>query len=206
MDVMRQYGRAQDGFEAVLAAVRPDQWDAPSACSEWTVRDVAGHAIWGQRQMQAWATGTDYADGRGAPGAAHPGDLAGPDPVPVWRAARTESVATLTPDALARTTSITGLGEVPLGAIVTLVITDLVTHTWDIGHGLGTDVRLDPELVTVAFDWARSNVVRRPGFFGPELAPPPGSDEQTRMLAFLGRAPWRPVSERASSASLSTSS
>ncbi|TWF79227.1 uncharacterized protein (TIGR03086 family) [Pseudonocardia hierapolitana] len=206
MDAMQQYGRAQDAFETVLAAVRPDQWDAPSACTEWTVRDVAGHAIWGQRQMQAWATGADYADRRGAPGAPRPGDLAGSDPVPVWRSARAESVATLTPDALARTTSITGLGEVPLGAIVTLVITDLVTHTWDIGHGLGTDVRLDPELVTVAFDWARSNVVRRPGFFGPELAPPAGSDEQTRMLAFLGRAPWQDVSERASSPSLSTSS
>jgi uncharacterized protein (TIGR03086 family) len=206
MDAMQQYGRALDDFEAVLAAVRPDQWDAPSACTEWTVRDIAGHAIWGQRQMQAWATGADYTDRRGAPGAPHPGEMAGPDPVPVWRAARAASVATLTPDALARTVSITGLGEVPLSAIVTLVITDLVAHTWDIGHGLGTDVRLDPALVTVAFDWARSNVVRRPGFFGPELAPPAGSDEQARMLAFLGRAPWQQVSERASAPSLSTSS
>jgi uncharacterized protein (TIGR03086 family) len=206
MDAMQQYGRALDAFEAVLAAVRPDQWDAPSACAEWTVRDVAGHAIWGQRQMRAWATGVDYADRRGAPGAPHPGELAGSDPVAVWRAARAESVPTLTPDALARTISITGLGEVPLGAIVTLVITDLVAHTWDIAHGLGTDVRLDPVLVTVAFDWARSHVVRRPGFFGPELAAPEGSDEQDRMLAFLGRAPWQQVGERATAPSLSRSS
>jgi uncharacterized protein (TIGR03086 family) len=193
MDAMQGYRKAQDDFEAVLAAVRPDRWDTPSACAEWTVRDVAGHAIWGQRQMRAWATGADYADGRGAPGAPHPGELAGSDPVALWRAARAESVATLTPDALGRTTSITGMGEVPLAAIVTLLTTDLVTHTWDIGHGLGMDVKLDPALVTVAFDWARSNVVRRPGFFGPELTPPADSDEQTRMLAFLGRAPWEPV-------------
>lgn len=192
-DAMQQYRRAQDGFDAVLAAVRPDQWDAPSACAEWTVRDVAGHVIWGQRQMRAWATGADYGDRRGAPGAPHPGELAGPDPVRVWRAARAESVATLTPDALARTTSITGLGEGPLARIVTLLIMDTVAHTWDIAHGIGRDVRLDPELVTVAFEWARTNVVRRPGFFGPELASPAGSDEQTRMLAFLGRAAWRPA-------------
>ena len=193
MDAMQGYRKAQDDFEAVLAAVRPDQWDAPSACAEWTVRDVAGHAIWGQRQMRAWATGADYADGRGAPGAPHPGELAGSDPVALWRAARAESVATLTPEALERTTSITGMGEVPLAAIVTLLTTDTVVHTWDIGHALGMDVKLDPALVTVAFDWARSNVVRRPGFFGPELTPPADSDEQTRMLAFLGRAPWEPV-------------
>jgi uncharacterized protein (TIGR03086 family) len=193
MDAMQQYGRALDGFEAVLAAVRPDQWDAPSACTEWTVRDVAGHAIWGQRQMQAWATGADYEDGRGAPGAPHPGELAGSDPVAVWRAARAESEATLTPEALARTTSITGLGEVPLAGVVTLLTTDVLTHTWDVGHALGMDVRLDPALVTVAFDWARAHVVRRPGYFGPEVAPPADSDEQARMLAFLGRAPGQRV-------------
>ncbi|HLU54355.1 MAG TPA: TIGR03086 family metal-binding protein [Pseudonocardia sp.] len=191
MDALQDYRKAQDDFEAVLAEVRPDEWDAPSECAEWTVRDVAGHAIWGQHQLRAWATGEDHPDQRGAPGAPNPAQLAGPDPVAAWRAARAGSTATLNPEALARTTSITGIGEVPLGAVVTLLTTDLVAHTWDVGHALGRDVRLDPALVTLAFDWARAHAVRRPGFFGPELAPPDGSDEQTRMLAFLGRAPWR---------------
>jgi uncharacterized protein (TIGR03086 family) len=193
MDAMQGYLKAQDDFDAVLAAVQPDEWDKQSTCTEWTVRDVAGHVIWGQRQMRAWATGADYPDRRGAPGAPHPGEMAGADPVAVWRAARAGSVPTLTPEALGRTTSITGLGDVPLAAMVTLLTTDTVTHTWDIGHALGMDVRLEPTLVTTAFDWARSNVVRRPGFFGPELTAPESSDEQTRMLAFLGRTAWEPV-------------
>jgi len=54
-------------------------------------------------------------------------------------------------------------------------------------------VRLDPELVPIAFAWARDNVIRVPGFFGPELAPPPDADEQTRWLAYLGRCAWQPV-------------
>jgi uncharacterized protein (TIGR03086 family) len=201
MDVIQLYRRAQDEFDVALAAVRPDQWDVPSACAEWTVRDVAGHAIWGQRQMRAWATGADYTDRRGAPGAPHPGELAGSDPVAAWRAAREESVVTLTPDVLGRKTSITGIGEVPLAAVVTLLIADHVAHTWDVGHAIGMDVRLDPTLVTLAFDWARANVVRRPGFFGPELTPPAGSDEQTRMLAFMGRAAWQRVPAGVSSPS-----
>jgi uncharacterized protein (TIGR03086 family) len=193
MDTMQRYRQAQDDLDAVLAAVRPDQWDAPSPCTDWTVRDLAGHVIWGQRQMRAWATGTDYADGRGAPGAPRPAEMAGSDPLACWRAARAESVPALTPEALRRTVSITGLGEVPLAAIVTLLTTDTVVHTWDIGHALGMDVRLDPALVGLAFEWGRSNMVRRPGFFGPELTPPADSDEQTRMLAFMGRAAWQPV-------------
>jgi uncharacterized protein (TIGR03086 family) len=193
METMESYRRAQDGFDVALAAVRPEQWDAPSACTEWTVRDVAGHVIWGQHQLRAWATGEDYTETAGAPGSPHPAALAGEDPLATWRAARAASVATLTDETLARPTSIPGIGEVPLGAVLALLITDQVAHAWDIGHALAVDVRLDPALVPVAFDWARANAVRRPGFFGPELTPPGDADEQTRMLAFLGRAAWQPV-------------
>jgi uncharacterized protein (TIGR03086 family) len=185
---MEQYRLAQDGFDEVVAAVPADRWDAPSACAEWTVRDVAGHVVWGQHQMRAWATGGEDPERTGAPGAPHPGVLAGPDPVATWRAARALSVPALTPEALARPTSITGIGEVPLAAVVPLLLTDTVVHTWDIGHALGMDVELGPELVGLAFDWGRAHVVRRPGFFGPELVPPADADEQTRMLAYLGRA------------------
>jgi len=193
METMEKYRRAQDGLDAVLAAVHPEQWDTPSACTEWTVRDIAGHVIWGQHQMRAWAMGEDYTQRAGAPGSPHPAEMAGEDPVATWRAARQASLATLTEEALGQTTSITGIGEVPLAAVVTLLITDHVAHTWDIGHALGMDVRLDPELIAVAFDWAQANVVRRPGFFGPELSPPENADEQTRMLGYLGRAAWQPV-------------
>jgi uncharacterized protein (TIGR03086 family) len=126
MDTMESYRRAQDGFDAILAAVRPEQWDAPSACTEWTVRDVAGHVIWGQHQMRAWATGENYTQMAGAPGSPHPAEMAGEDSVATWRAAREASVATLTEAALARTTTIVGLGDVPLAAVVTLLITDHV--------------------------------------------------------------------------------
>lgn len=193
MDIMQSYRQAQDGLEAVLAAVQPGQWDAPSACTEWTVRDVAGHVIWGQHQMRAWATGEEYGERAGAPGSPHPGVMAGDDPLATWQAARAASVPTLTEEALARTVTITGLGELPLMSMISLMITDTVTHTWDMGHAIGLDVRLEPQLVTIAFEWGRAHVVRRPGFFEPELTPPADADEQTRMLAFLGRAAWQPV-------------
>ncbi|MFJ9782453.1 TIGR03086 family metal-binding protein [Amycolatopsis sp. NPDC101161] len=180
MDTMDLYRRAQDEFDAVLAAVPEGRWDAPSACAEWSVRDVAGHVVWGQRQLRAWASGAEYGETAGAPGAPHPAVLAGTDPVETWRAA---SVRTLTEEELSRPVSLPGLGEVPVAGIVPLLITDLVAHSWDIDQ----EVRLEPELVAVAFGWARANIVRRPGFFGPELDPPADADEQTRMLAFLGR-------------------
>lgn len=193
MDTMESYRRAQDGLDAVLAEVRPDQWDGPSPCAEWTVRDVAGHVIWAQDQLRAWATGQEYTETAGAPGAPRPAVLAGADPVATWRAARERSLAALTRETLAAPVSLPGTGEVPLAAVITVLTADQVGHTWDVGHAAGLDVRLDPALVTMTFGWARTNVGRAPAFFGPELTPPDGADEQTRMLAFLGRAAWRPV-------------
>jgi uncharacterized protein (TIGR03086 family) len=187
-DLMDRYRRAQDRFDAVLAAVPAERWDAPSACSEWTVRDVAGHVIWGQEQLAHWATGRDYGRDDGAPGAAHPGRMAGGDVVATWRAARAAADQTLTDQALGRTVTLPALGERPLPAIVTLLVTDLLAHSWDVAHVLGHDLRIDLDLIAGSLAWARDNVIRLPGFFGPELAPPPGADEQTRWLAYLGRA------------------
>jgi uncharacterized protein (TIGR03086 family) len=190
---MTDYRRAQDCFDTVIASVPDDKWDAPSACADWTVRDVAGHVIWGQEQMRHWATGQTYTHMEGAPGAPHPGQMAGDDPVATWRAARAACQEALTEDALARTVSITGIGDTPLAAVVTLLVTDHLVHAWDIGHALGLDVQLDADLIPGSFAWARANIVRMPGFFGPEVAVPPDADEQTRWLAFLGRAAWQPV-------------
>jgi uncharacterized protein (TIGR03086 family) len=188
MDTMDAYRRAQAGFEAVLTTVAPDRWESPSMCAEWAVGDVAGHVIWAQHQLRSWATGTAYTERAGAPGSPHPATMTGADPVRTWREARTAVDASLTDTALGRTAVIPGLGEIPVAAVIPLLITDLVTHTWDIGHALAVDVCLPADLVALAFDWARDNVVRAPGFFGPELTAPDDADAQTRMLAFLGRA------------------
>lgn len=188
MTTMELYRRAQDRFDALASRVPPGKWDAPSMCPEWTVRDVMGHVVWGQEQLRHWATGQEYADRSGAPGAVHPGALAGVDPVKTWRAAREASVASLTSDGLARMITLPGLGEVPVEAMVAVWVTDQLAHTWDIGHALGLEIKLDDDLVAASFAGMRRRILRAPGYFGPELTPPQDADEQTRWLAFLGRA------------------
>src|SRR5262249_42138841 len=191
---MASYRRAQDGFDAVLAAVPDSGWDRPSACSAWTVRDVAGHVIWGQEQVRCWAMGLELDRMAGAPGALHPGEMAGTEPVGTWRAGRAAAGAAPAGAARPRTVSLPGLGARPIAAAVTMLVTDHLAHSWDIGHALNLGVPLDAELIPGSFAWARDNIVRVPGPFGPEVTAPPDADEQTRWLAFLGRAAWRPVS------------
>jgi uncharacterized protein (TIGR03086 family) len=157
------------------------------------LRDVAGRVVWGQEQLRHWATGQRYGCADGAPGAAHPGSLAGTNPVKTFRDVRAAAVESLTREALGRTVRLPGVGAQRLASIVTLLITDHLAHAWDIGHALALDVRLDTDLVAGSLTWARNNVVRFPGFFGPELSPPPNADEQTRWLAYIGRTAWQQV-------------
>jgi uncharacterized protein (TIGR03086 family) len=186
VDAVHAFYRAQDSFDAVLAAVGPDQWDIPSYCPGWTVRDVTGHVIWFQEQLLRWATGVPYDDRTGAPGAAHPGGMTGPDPIPAWRSARDKARTSLAAQPLDRPVRLGG-DLVPLSAVLRRLAIDHLAHSWDIGYPIGLDVRLDPELVAASFPWAHDFVVRQPGGFGAEIIVPSDADEQTRWLAFLGR-------------------
>lgn len=182
------YRQAQDEFDRTLAAVAPSEWDKQSMCPDWSVRDVAGHVAWAQLQLRSWTTGEPDPAPDGAPGQPHPAVMAGDDPLATWRKARAEADAVLTEENLAKITKLPGIGEAPIAAVAELLICDLAGHTWDIGHALGHDVRLPAGVVTASHEWALTHAVRAPGFFGPELAPPPNADAQTRMLAYLGRA------------------
>src|SRR5262245_62529118 len=104
---MELYRQAQDEVDRTLASV--EHWETPSTCPGWTVRDVAGHLIWGQRQLRAWATGEPDPARDGAPGAPHPAVLTGDDPAATWRAARSEAGAGVTPGAMGRVCALPGM-------------------------------------------------------------------------------------------------
>ena len=69
-----QYQAALRPLTAVVEAVAPDRWDAPSPCEGWTARDVVAHMVQNQREMLT-GHGADLGD---AP------DLAA-DPAGAWR-------------------------------------------------------------------------------------------------------------------------
>lgn len=191
-EILTRYRRAVDDFDALVGTLGEADWDRPSMCEQWSVRDVMGHVVWGQRLTRGWASGDEYTGKGGAPGAPSPGrdELAGADPAAAWREARAACDAALTPEGLSRRVVSAAFGEIAVESFVELLVTDFLAHTFDIGHALGRDVRLAPELIPVSLAWARDRAVRRPGGIGPELTAPEGADEQTRYLAYLGRRAW----------------
>jgi uncharacterized protein (TIGR03086 family) len=176
------YRRALDGFDRVISKVPEDRWEAQSPCAEWKAVDVAGHVI----SVQGFVTGGLTGESRGAGLSVR--DVAGPDPVASWREARASLEAAAGAPGALDTVIKTPFGEMPVDTFLGIIVLDALTHTWDLARATGLDDTLDPELVSIAFERIRPlDAAIRGANFGPKLEAPEGSDEQTQLMAFLGR-------------------
>ena len=180
------YGRALDGFDRVISSVPDDRWEAPSPCTEWKAVDVAGHVISVQLSVTGGLSGESLFGSGERPSLR---DIAGPDPVASWTSARAGLVEAASVEGALDTVLKTPFGEMPADTFLGILVLDALTHTWDLARATGGDDKLDPELVSVCFERIRplDEAIRGGGFFGPAREAPPGADEQTQLMAFLGR-------------------
>ncbi len=179
-EVADRYRRLARAFTDRVEAVPAERWANPSPCAGWTARDVVRHMV-ETSEVFLGMVGLELPAGPSADD----------DPVAAWAAARDAVQATLDDPALASlsydgrfgpTTFEQGVGR--------FVCADLVVHTWDLARATGLDERLDPDAVhelLVGME-PMDEILRESGAFGPKVEPPEGADEQTRLLAFLGRA------------------
>ncbi|MGQ0774749.1 MAG: maleylpyruvate isomerase N-terminal domain-containing protein [Pseudonocardiales bacterium] len=70
-------------------------------------------------------------------------------------------------------------------------VRDLVRHVlgWDLARATGQDERIDPWELARLWESVKlfGDAIRTEGTCGPAVDPPPGADDQTRLLAYLGR-------------------
>ncbi|QXC62235.1 TIGR03086 family protein [Aquihabitans sp. G128] len=177
-----RYRRVADPFDAIVHAVPDGAWDRPAPCAGWVARDVVLHlAEWVPAFFAA-------ADGPTLP-AAPPGA----DPIEAWTALDAAIRAALEdPTVASASISHPHAGTHTFAeAIDTFVREDVMLHTWDLAHAVGEEVTLDPELVHESLLKLEpmDEVLRASGHFGPKVEVPDDADEQTRLLAFVGRRP-----------------
>ncbi|MGH9125787.1 MAG: TIGR03086 family metal-binding protein [Acidimicrobiales bacterium] len=82
-------------------------------------------------------------------------------------------------------------GPVPGSVYAGHRIVDVVVHGWELAVATDQDKRLEPNLVAACSEIVapQLDALRASGRFGSAGDPPPGVDEQTRLLASLGRNP-----------------
>ena len=169
-----------DHAQRVIGNVRADQYDDPTPCPDWAVRDLLAHTIGVVAGLGAAASGTP------------PTEFAlGADPATQFRDAATATLAAWrTPGVLDKIVD-AGPGPMPGSVLAGINLLDTATHAWDIATATGQPTQLPTGVAEAALDVSRATISTeiRPGRFGPEVPAPPGAGPTEQLVAFLGRQP-----------------
>lgn len=186
--LLTRLGEALGLFGVRVHAVRDDQWEAGTPCTEWTVRDLVNHLV----SEQLWVPPL-VRDGCMIEevGDTFDGDMLGSDPAASWdTAARAARDAFTAPGALHRTVHLS-YGDTPVANYCGQMIADLVVHSWDLSRAIGAEERLPDRLLQFAVREVTPYAAElaKSGMFSEPVEPPPGADVQTKLLCLLGRQP-----------------
>jgi uncharacterized protein (TIGR03086 family) len=183
----RNYITALFGFDHIMRGVPSSAWDNPSPCSEWSARDVSGHAMGVVSNVAARAGVGTLLDVFKDVGA-----IAGPDPYATWFDIRNRTIDALDRPSALQTRFRSSLGEVVLDDYILQMTLDIVVHSWDVARATGGDERLDPQLVAVSYARLQNldpAMARAPGRYAEAVTVDGEADLQTELLTFAGRTP-----------------
>jgi uncharacterized protein (TIGR03086 family) len=178
-EISERYARLSQAFADKIAGVEDGAWSNRTPCDAWTAKDLVGHVI-GTQGMFLGFVGEEM-------GELPPVDE---DPGAAWDAARGRIQAGLDDPAIAGKEFEGFAGTSTFAAAVDRFLnTDLVVHGWDLARATGQDETIGADDLHRVRGVAEGfgDAMRSPQAFGEAVDAPPGADEQTKLLAFLGR-------------------
>jgi uncharacterized protein (TIGR03086 family) len=180
-DQVSLYRAAADRALTVADAVRADQLESPTPCSEWTVQQLIDHLVGGTKYLLSAAQQRE------------------PPTPPVhatseeYRKGVADVLEALAQPAVMEQICISPLGfEWPVAQAVAGTFMDVLIHTWDLARATGQEDTLDSALVdacTALFLPDMPELGRAAGMVGPAVEVRDGASAQDRLLAAMGRSP-----------------
>jgi uncharacterized protein (TIGR03086 family) len=180
-DLTRLYVAAAADVDRLIAAVTPDQLDAPTPCDGWDVRTLLNHLVGGNSFFLARATGTAWPS--------RDDDFVGDDPLSAYRASVARLTEVFTQDGFAAKPVSTPLGDGVGAVLVSMRINEYLLHGWDLAVATGQPREFDPEVVAFAQRALRGRPIPRGegGMFGAEQPVPEGASAVDALAGFMGR-------------------
>ncbi|MEY2583502.1 MAG: hypothetical protein QOE09_3351 [Ilumatobacteraceae bacterium] len=187
-DVSTAHREALAAVRPIVAGIRDDQWDLPTPCVGWTVRDLLNHIVAGNLWAAALARGRTIDE----VGSALDGDMLIAGPVLAYDMSA-ESAASVfeLPGALEAPCAVS-YGPVPGSVYAGHRLIDVLIHGWDLASATGQPTDLDPRLVDACWEVARPqlSLLQASGAFGAAKPSAAGDEGETQasLLAALGRS------------------
>lgn len=189
MELMTLHRRVVEYWAARVAAVGDGQWDDPTPCVEWSVRDLVNHVVAEELWTAPLLRGATIQE----VGSQFDGDVLGGDPRARARTAADGAQAVVDEIVPGGGRVHLSYGEEDVQEYVRQLCADHLIHGWDLAAAVGGDTSMDPEVVAEVAAWfaGREEVYRTTGAIGPR--PPSPADPQSDLLASFGRTSlWTP--------------
>ena len=187
MDLAELHRRTVENWQRTVTGVGAEQWEDPTPCTEWNVRELVNHVtgeeLWTAPLLEG-ATIEDVGD-------KFDGDVLGDDPQARCAQAAAEAITAADAHAAGGGMVNVSWGQIPAEEYVLQLSADHLIHAWDLAAATGQSRDLDPELVEEVATWfaPMEEMYRSAGAVGerPDLS----GDPQTDLLAAGGRrADW----------------
>ncbi|MFA1551570.1 TIGR03086 family metal-binding protein [Actinomadura chokoriensis] len=172
----------------LVAGVRPDQWDDPTPCTDWNVRQLVSHVVAGDRLFAAVLRG----EAPPPPDALDPkkSGALGDDPVAAQRTAAHDLVAAVSRPGVLEQTFQIPVGSVPGVAAVRIRAVEAVVHGWDLARATGQQARFPDDIVQRVLEFSRAQLADIPRDrtpFAPSRPAPADAPPIDQLVALLGR-------------------
>lgn len=181
-DPIGQLVEALDVTGAVIEGIDGPQWDLPTPCTEWTVRDVVAHLVDGNRRFAALL---------GMP-TTEEGTPTAPDGLVVaYRGSATALAAAYRqPDALTKIVTVP-FGTVPGSVTLQLRLVEALVHGWDLAQATGQQITFPDGIAEAALSFSQAARAQIPPGHTPFGPPQPVAEKAAaidRLAAYLGRS------------------
>ncbi|GGO46245.1 TIGR03086 family protein [Streptomyces daqingensis] len=187
MDLIDAFDSAFEEWDRLVHEVGPRQWEEPTPCSDWNVRDLVNHLV----SEHLWAPHLLAGETLAQVGDRYEGDVVGGDPVAAWERAGSGSWPAFHREgALHGDVHVTG-GKSPATEYGWQMTTDLAVHGWDLARGIGVRSRMHDELADAVYAHIApmAESWQGAGVFDPPVPVPDDAVPQERLVALLGRHP-----------------
>ena len=181
-EISERYRKVAERFTQRVAEVPESAWENPAPCEGWVARDVVRHLV-------EWVPGFLFGGAGLEVPEVPPVDEA---PAEAWRVLDDALQAALDDPEMATHEFDMRMGRFSVeNAIDTFILPDVLVHTWDLARATGLDESLDADEVHRLFVGMEPHdeLLRNSGHYGARVEVPADADEQTRLLAFIGRRP-----------------
>ncbi len=180
-----QLAEAAAATEQVLVAITAAEWELPTPCSDWTVRELVQHVVAGNQL---------FADALGGATTNAPAVVGESSVEPDLVAAYRQSTAVLLeafrrPGVLEQMVTVP-FGTVPAPVALHLRIIELLVHGWDLARATGQQGAFPAGLADQELAFSRTALADMPADRRPFAAAQPVADDAPaidRLVAQLGR-------------------